>query len=530
MISQTTALSKTQVTFPPEHEKNSLTRDSARARLVRSREPRAESREPRAESREPRAESREPRAESREPRAESREPRAEPRPWRGSPSRLSSPPRATLLRREHHPAAGTALPGTSRVPERAGRPMKPVVSPARALARAGLAALACIALLAFAAPAWAQTTVTLVSNIGQADGGQGALQTFDQAQEFNTGDNTGGYTLTSVEIHLASSGEGDAHVANFTVAIWSSDMGQPMTSLGTLTHPTFPSDPATGVYEFTTSGIDLEAETAYFVVVDSTGVNIYNIQNTASDSEDSGGESGWSIGDNSQYRSKSQTGFYTIFGESKEIRINGTVKSGGNPTPEFSIADASATEGSDVSFTVTLSAASTDTVTVDYATSVETGDTAESNDFTAATGTLTFAAGDLTKTVSVATVSDTVNEIDETFTLTLSNASGATLPTDPTATGTITDDDSTTVSINSVTVAEDDGTATLTVTLSHAVEEGLEMTAETANVTAFNGLDYTGVSKILEFGSADTTKTFTIDLLTDTLSPHISPILLQGIK
>ena len=69
MILQTTALNVTQVPFPPEHEKKSLTRAGARDRLIRSREPRAESREPRAESREPRAESREPRAESREPRA-----------------------------------------------------------------------------------------------------------------------------------------------------------------------------------------------------------------------------------------------------------------------------------------------------------------------------------------------------------------------------------------------------------------------------------------------------------------------------
>ena len=44
MTLQATTLSETQVPFPPEHEKNSLTR--ARARLVRSREPRAESREP----------------------------------------------------------------------------------------------------------------------------------------------------------------------------------------------------------------------------------------------------------------------------------------------------------------------------------------------------------------------------------------------------------------------------------------------------------------------------------------------------
>ena len=78
MILQTTALNVTQVPFPPEHEKKSLTRAGARDRLVRSREPGAGSREPGAGSREPGAGSREPGAgsRSREPGAGSREPGA----------------------------------------------------------------------------------------------------------------------------------------------------------------------------------------------------------------------------------------------------------------------------------------------------------------------------------------------------------------------------------------------------------------------------------------------------------------------
>ena len=76
MILQTTALNETQVPFPPEHEKKSLTRAGARDRLIRSREPGAGSREPGAGSREPGAGSREPGAGSREPGAGSREPGA----------------------------------------------------------------------------------------------------------------------------------------------------------------------------------------------------------------------------------------------------------------------------------------------------------------------------------------------------------------------------------------------------------------------------------------------------------------------
>ncbi len=110
------------------------------------------------------------------------------------------------------------------------------------------------------------------------------------------------------------------------------------------------------------------------------------------------------------------------------------------PAPELTLRDASATEGGDatVDFTVTLSRAATDGVTVDYATS--DGTATAGTDYAATSGTLTFAAGDTAKTVSVPVLDDAVDEEDETFTLTLSNASGATLG-NATATGTIVDDD-----------------------------------------------------------------------------------------
>ena len=78
------------------------------------------------------------------------------------------------------------------------------------------------------------------------------------------------------------------------------------------------------------------------------------------------------------------------------------------------------------------------TGTIEYATS---GGTATSGtDFTAQSGTLTFAANETSKTVSVATTDDSVDEEDETFTLTLSSPANATLG-DATATGTIDDND-----------------------------------------------------------------------------------------
>ena len=111
------------------------------------------------------------------------------------------------------------------------------------------------------------------------------------------------------------------------------------------------------------------------------------------------------------------------------------------PRPQATVEDGEATEGSGVEFAVGLSAASAEAVTVDYATSVESEDTASTADYTEATGTLTIAAGETSATITVATVQDTISESDETFTLMLSNPVNAALGTKNAATGTIADDD-----------------------------------------------------------------------------------------
>ena len=105
-------------------------------------------------------------------------------------------------------------------------------------------------------------------------------------------------------------------------------------------------------------------------------------------------------------------------------------------TPSVSIAGGSGNEGddADIDFTVTLDEAASGTVTIDYATSDGSADAGD--DYTAKSGTLSFSAGETSKTISVAIEDDIENESDETFTVTLSNASGADLGT-TSATGTI---------------------------------------------------------------------------------------------
>ena len=170
----------------------------------------------------------------------------------------------------------------------------------------------------------AQTAdVTLISNLGKFrnDGGN---FTNDQAQAFTTGSNSGGYSLTKVVIasNLSAS-------ANFTVSVHENDSGAPGTSLGTLTNPTLPATGEAGNYEFTHSGIDLAASTTYFIVVDVSTSSSFNvIHNTDSDAEDTGGATGWSIGDSSLYRGFGSTGSWTTWAQSKKISITGTVKGG----------------------------------------------------------------------------------------------------------------------------------------------------------------------------------------------------------
>ena len=164
-----------------------------------------------------------------------------------------------------------------------------------------------------------------------------------------------------------------------------------------------------------------------------------------------------------------------------------------DPLPEITIADAAATEGAPVSFEVRLTPFSGRTVTVPWTTEARppgAGAASPGSDYTAASGTLTFAPGTTTARVEVATLPDDVSEADETFLVQLGTPANAALD-DSTASGVIFDDDGLPrVFIADTTVNEDDGPAIFTVTLSHPSSQPVTVEYNTADGTAEDPDDY----------------------------------------
>ena len=195
--------------------------------------------------------------------------------------------------------------------------------------------------------------------------------------------------------------------------------------------------------------------------------------------------------------------------------------------PNLSITDTSLVEGTGgvttAVFTVTLSKASTKTVTVSYLTA--DGSATALQDYVNVGGTLVFAPGVTTQVINVDVFGDSKVEPAETFTVTLSDAFGAKIGR-ATATGTITDDDSTTpeptlptVSIAGGTVAEgNSGTSALSfsVTLSKASANTVTLAYATAGGTATAGQDYTATSGTITFAPGSVTQVINVSVLGDT--------------
>ncbi len=174
-------------------------------------------------------------------------------------------------------------------------------------------------------------------------------------------------------------------------------------------------------------------------------------------------------------------------------------------------------------FNVSLSNVHNQPVTVQYATAnPPSGNIATPGvDYTATSGTLTFAPGTTLRAVTVLVNGDLAVESDEVFHLVLSNPTNATLGTASTGIGTILNDDAlSNLTIGDVTVQNvTAGTtnAVFTVTLSPAAASTATVQFATANGTALAGVDYTSTSGTLTFAAGVTTRTITVPVIGDPL-------------
>ncbi|MCI0690403.1 DNRLRE domain-containing protein [candidate division KSB1 bacterium] len=190
-----------------------------------------------------------------------------------------------------------------------------------------------------------------------------------------------------------------------------------------------------------------------------------------------------------------------------------------DPSPSISINDVTVTEGNasqggvNAVFTATLSAASGQVVTVDYATA--NGIATAGSDYVASSGTVNFPAGTTTQTITVVVNGDEIVEPNETFFVDLSNPSNATIA-DNQGLGTITDDDSLpSISINDVSVTEGNApqggvNAVFTVTLSSTSSQVVTVDYATADGTATAGSDYVAGAGTVTFSAGTTTQTIAV--------------------
>ena len=188
-----------------------------------------------------------------------------------------------------------------------------------------------------------------------------------------------------------------------------------------------------------------------------------------------------------------------------------------DPTPVLSIGDASIGEGGNLVFDVTMENLPSSTVTVNYATA--NGTAVAPGDYTSAAGQLQFTSVTTSRTITIPTVNDALNEASETLTVTLSGAVNATIAT-AVGTGTIIDNDGAPgiTIIDAAPTSEAAGVMEFTVALLPASGQTVSVTYATTNATAVAPGDFVAIPPtVLTFPPGTTQRTFEVTLTNDGL-------------
>ena len=181
------------------------------------------------------------------------------------------------------------------------------------------------------------------------------------------------------------------------------------------------------------------------------------------------------------------------------------------------------TSGGDGSarITVTRTGGIRDVATVDYTTS--NGTATAPQDYTSAAGTFNFAPGETFKTITIPLINDSIREATESFTLTLSNVTGAASLGIPNAASVFIGDDDPvpTVVVSDATVTEADSGSTnavFRVSLSHASDFAIVVSYTTADGAASAAADYQATSGTVTFNPGELSKDIPVFVNGDTLA------------
>ncbi|MCC7487797.1 MAG: FG-GAP repeat protein [Burkholderiales bacterium] len=208
----------------------------------------------------------------------------------------------------------------------------------------------------------------------------------------------------------------------------------------------------------------------------------------------------------------SATGGAVISGASAQ----GTIQND-DPVPVFSIGDPSVTEGGALVYTVTRTGDAAEAQTVEIGLAAG-GSATLDEDYLAGAGTLTFTQGESSRTFTVVTLDDGLQEGNETLLATLANPGGGAVLGTATGTATIVDNDIPTFRIDVLNVALNEGTAgTLTFTISRTLDSTVEQTVDVtvAAGTATSGVDYTASNQVLTFAPGQLSRTFSVTVTDD---------------
>lgn len=189
--------------------------------------------------------------------------------------------------------------------------------------------------------------------------------------------------------------------------------------------------------------------------------------------------------------------------------------------PGLSIADVTVVEGNsgytNAVFNVSLSAASSQTVTVRYAAANETA--LSGSDYIRGVGTLSFAPGETSQTITVPVVGNTSAELNETFLMNLTSPTNATI-LDGQAVATIQNDDTALLGVSDVILDEGNSgikNAVFTVFLSGPISQTVTVDYATANGNAIAGQDYKATNGSLTFNPGERNQTVSVEIIGDIL-------------